>query len=188
MPEQDASMAPRSLAISSGSGSRGPAPRRGRARRRARASAMSPTRSSREPTAGCSTVRTRSGRSTRMSLDNQRNLKLAFARADVFMTAAEQVAGEMNAWAQGFFGRPIIQDWRPQLDFTTRIFRPRGLHLDDRHVRLGQRRIARRRPSSTSALYVVNNHARPAERGPKRRPVSAEDSDGRRGSAVERHA
>ena len=32
-----------------------------------------------------------------MSLDNQRNLKLAFARADVFMTAAEQVAGEMNA-------------------------------------------------------------------------------------------
>ena len=27
-----------------------------------------------------------------MSLDNQRNLKLAFARADVFMTAAEEVA------------------------------------------------------------------------------------------------
>ncbi len=71
-----------------------------------------------------------------MSLDNQRNLKLAFARADVFMTAAEQVAGEMNAWARSFFGRPIIQDWRAQLDFTTRIFRPRGLHLDDRHVRL----------------------------------------------------
>ena len=33
-----------------------------------------------------------------MSLDNQRNLKLAFARADVFMAAAEQVAGEMNVW------------------------------------------------------------------------------------------
>jgi malate synthase len=71
-----------------------------------------------------------------MSLDNQRNLKLAFQRADVFMNAAERVAVEMNAWARGFFGGPIIEDWRTQLDFTTRIFRPRGLHLDDRHVRL----------------------------------------------------
>src|SRR6476619_441338 len=71
-----------------------------------------------------------------MSLDNQRNLKLAFARADVFMTAAEKVAGEMNAWGRSFLDRPIIQDWKAQLDFTTRIFRPRGLHLDDRHVRL----------------------------------------------------
>jgi malate synthase len=76
------------------------------------------------------------GQVSSMSLDNQRNLKLAFARADVFMTAAEQVAGEMNGWARTFFGRPIIEDWRAQLDFTTRIFRPRGLHLDDRHVRL----------------------------------------------------
>jgi malate synthase len=69
-----------------------------------------------------------------MSLDNQRNLKLAFARSDVFMTAAERVAGEMNAWAKDFFGRSIVADWRKQLDFTTRIFRARGLHLDDRHV------------------------------------------------------
>ena len=69
-----------------------------------------------------------------MSLDNQRNLRLAYERDDVFMTAAERVAGEMNAWAQDFFGRPIIHDWRTQLDFTTRIFRARGLHLDDRHV------------------------------------------------------
>ena len=41
----------------------------------------------------------------------------------------------MNRWAEGFFGRPIIGDWREQLDFTTKIFRCRGLHLDDRHVR-----------------------------------------------------
>ena len=41
----------------------------------------------------------------------------------------------MNEWAQGFFGRPIIDDWSKQLDFTTKIFRARGLHLDDRHVR-----------------------------------------------------
>jgi malate synthase len=92
-----------------------------------------------------------------MSLDNQRNLKLAFARSDLFMTAAEQVAREMNAWGQEFFGRRIIDDWRRQLDFTTRIFRARGLHLDDRHVRaaggdsLGASLV-------DLALYVVNNH------------------------------
>src|SRR5690606_31062499 len=48
----------------------------------------------------------------------------------------EEVAASMNAWALDFFQRPIITDWRSQLDFTTIIFRPRGLHLDDRHVRL----------------------------------------------------
>jgi putative transposase len=34
--------------------------------------------------------------------------------------------------AQGFFGRPIVADWRRQLDFTTKIFHARGLHLNDR--------------------------------------------------------
>ena len=92
-----------------------------------------------------------------MSLDNQRNLKLAFAKADVFMTAAEQVAAEMNNWAKGFLGRPIVADWRKQLDFTTRIFRARGLHLDDRHVQASDGH-----GFSASivdmALYVANNH------------------------------
>jgi malate synthase len=97
------------------------------------------------------------GQLSTMSLDNQRNLKLAIARAPVFMNVAKQVADEMNAWAQSFFGRPIIDDWQAQLDFTTRIFRARGLHLDDRHIR-------RRGGASFSAsivdltLYVVNNH------------------------------
>ena len=66
----------------SGSGFRAPARRRGRGRRRRKASATSPTRCSRAPTAGCSTARTRSARST-MSLDNQRNLKLAIHRDPV---------------------------------------------------------------------------------------------------------
>ena len=94
-----------------------------------------------------------------MSLDNQRNLRLAFERADLFMTAAERVAGEMNAWAREFLARDIITDWRTQLDFTTRIFRARGLHLDDRHVAqssgesLGASLV-------DLALYVVANHAR----------------------------
>jgi len=75
------------------------------------------------------------GQVSTMSLDNQRNLRIAFALEEPFPRVAEAVAAEMNEWAQGFLGRPIVADWRKQLDFTTRIFRPRGLHLDDRHVR-----------------------------------------------------
>src|SRR5437868_2833059 len=68
------------------------------------------------------------------SLDNQRNLKLAIHGAEPFTRAAEQVAREMNAWAMDFLGRRTIEDLPRQLRFTTKIFRPRGLHLDDRHV------------------------------------------------------
>src|SRR5437868_14047461 len=104
------------------------------------------------------------GQISTMSLDNQRNLKLAIQRAPVFLKVAEQVAGEMNNWAQGFFGRAIISDWKMQLDFTTKLFRARGLHLDDRHVRHSG-------GASFSAsivdvvLYVVNNHRRLREAG-----------------------
>jgi malate synthase len=99
------------------------------------------------------------GQITTMSLDNQRNLKLAIQKDPVFLTAAEKVAKEMNQWALGFHGREIIADWMTQLDFTTKIFRARGLHLDDRHVldRDGG-------PFSASivdmTLYVTNNHER----------------------------
>src|SRR6266850_5846210 len=75
------------------------------------------------------------GQISTMSLDNQRNLKLAIHRDAVFMKTAENVAAEMNAWGKGFFGKPIIDDWVKQLDFTTKIFRARGLHLEDRHIR-----------------------------------------------------
>src|SRR5262249_9484997 len=104
------------------------------------------------------------GQISSMSLDNQRNLKLAIQRAPVFMKVAEQVAGEMNKWAEGFFGRPIISDWNKQLDFTTKIFRVRGLHLADRHVR----HVAGASFSASivdAALYVVNNHRRLREAG-----------------------
>lgn len=93
-----------------------------------------------------------------MSLDNQRNLKLAYAGADVFLRTAESVAGEMNTWAREFLGRAIIADWRTQLGVTTRLFRARGLHLDDRHIA-----HADGRGFSASivdlVLYIVNNHA-----------------------------
>ena len=73
------------------------------------------------------------------------------------MRVAENVAAEMNAWAKGFFGRQIIKDWKRQLDFTTRIFRPRGLHLDDRHIRDGDG-AGFSASIVDAALYVVNNH------------------------------
>ena len=97
------------------------------------------------------------GQISTMSLDNQRNLKLAIHRDAVFMTVAERVADEMNVWAQGVFGRPIIADWKTQLDFTTKIFRARGLHLDDRHVRhVGGTGFSASIVDAT--IYVVNNH------------------------------
>jgi malate synthase len=97
------------------------------------------------------------GQVATMSLDNQRNLKLAIDRDPVFLEAAQSLSGEMNHWAREFFGREIIADWKKQLNFTTKIFRARGLHLDDRHVRKAD-------GSGFSAsivdasLYVVNNH------------------------------
>jgi malate synthase len=70
----------------------------------------------------------------------------------------------MNTWAEGFLGRPIIADWRQQLDFTTRIFRPRGLHLDDRHIRTpGRAGLAA--SIVDTVLYVVNNQQTLRKRG-----------------------
>jgi malate synthase len=93
-----------------------------------------------------------------MSLDNHRNLKLAIARNPLFLDVAAEVAEEMNRWAQGFFGRPIIADWRTQLDFTTVIYRVRGLHLDDRHIALDG--LGFSASIADMVLFVVNNHER----------------------------
>ena len=99
------------------------------------------------------------GQISSMSLDNQRNLKLAVHRDDVFMKTAENVAAEMNAWGKNFFGKPIIEDWKKQLDFTTKIFRARGLHLDDRHIRpKGGGGFSASIVDAT--LFVVNNYKR----------------------------
>jgi len=96
------------------------------------------------------------GQITTMSLDNQVSLKLAIARDPLFLEVAEAVSKEMNAWALDFFGREIVSDWRTQLDFTTKIFRARGLHLDDRHIRLNGESLSASIVDMT--LYVVNNH------------------------------
>jgi len=99
------------------------------------------------------------GQITTMSLDNQRNLKLAIQRDPIFMTAAEQVAKEMNKWAADFLGRKIIENWEKQLDVTTKIFRARGLHLDDRHIR-DENGVALSASITDITLYVVNNYQR----------------------------
>jgi malate synthase len=97
------------------------------------------------------------GQITTMSLDNQRNLKLAFAQDTMFMGVAQLVSEEMNAWAMRFFGRKIIADWKKQLGFTTKIFRARGLHLDDRHIR-DQQGVALSASIVDLVLYVLNNY------------------------------
>lgn len=92
-----------------------------------------------------------------MSLDNQRNLKLAIHQDPMFLKVAETVAIEMNKWSKDFLGRQIIGDWQEQLKFTTKIFRARGLHLDDRHIR-DARGIAMAASIVDATLYVVNNY------------------------------
>ena len=91
-----------------------------------------------------------------MSLDNFRNIKLAFAGDPQFHDVAEVVAGEMNNWAVDFLGREIISDWQEQLQVTTRIFRARGLHLDGRHIAHEDGR-GYSASMADAALYLANN-------------------------------
>lgn len=104
------------------------------------------------------------GQITTMSLDNQRSLKLAIRRDPLFLKVAQKVASEMNNWSRSFFGNDIVKDWEKQLEFTTIIFRARGLHLDDRHIRIstGEALAA---SIADLTLYVVNNYQALQKRG-----------------------
>ena len=104
------------------------------------------------------------GQIATMSLDNQRNLKLAIHKDPIFIATSEQVSREINKWAVGFFGREIIDDWQKQLDFTTKMFRPRGLHLNDRHVRL-RSGLGFSAAIVDTTLYVANNYQRLQQSG-----------------------
>jgi len=97
------------------------------------------------------------GQINTMSLDNQRNLKLAIRKDPVFLKVAEVVAAEMNKWSSGFIGYNIVNNWKEQLDFTTILFRARGLHLDDRHIRAADG-AALAASIVDMVLYVVNNY------------------------------
>jgi malate synthase len=85
-----------------------------------------------------------------ISLENQRNLKLAIAKDPKFMKVAEQVAKELQQK-----GELINPDWRKQLDFTTKIFRARGLHLDDRQLRY--KGVPLSASMVDAVVYLVNN-------------------------------
>lgn len=104
------------------------------------------------------------GQLSTLALDNQRNLKLAIHRDARFLAVADRVAAEMNAWSQAFLQRPIVENVEQQLGVTTIIFRARGLHLDDRHIR-----HVSGEPLSASivdaALFLVNNQAALRARG-----------------------
>jgi len=104
------------------------------------------------------------GQVSTMSLDNQRNLTLAIHHDPRFLAVAEQIAAEMNKWAEGFLGRSIIAGWKQQLAFTTKIFRARGLHLDDRQVRNADG-TGFSASIVDATLYIVNNHRRLIDSG-----------------------
>jgi malate synthase len=97
------------------------------------------------------------GQVATMSLDNQRNLTLALSRAPLFMKVAAEVATEMNAWAAGALGKVIVHDPTAQLAHTVPLFRARGLHLDDRHVRWADG-TGFSAAIVDAAIYVANNH------------------------------
>lgn len=97
------------------------------------------------------------GQVSTMSLDNQRNLKLAINKDPMFLEVAQEIAGEMNRWSMSFFGHSIVTDWQQQLYFTTKLFRARGLHLDDRHILDGEG-VAMAASIVDLTLYVVNNY------------------------------
>ncbi len=96
------------------------------------------------------------GQVATMSLDNQRNLKLAIHRDPKFLGVAAAVAVEMNTWAATALGRPLFTDWEQQLGVTTKLFRPRGLHLTDRHVTIDGDSFSA--SIVDTVLYIVNNH------------------------------
>ena len=93
----------------------------------------------------------------------------------------------MNEWAQGFFGRPIIDDWRRSSTSRRRSSAPADC-ISTIATSAAPTAPASRHRSSTLTLYVVNNHEQLRDDGLIDRALSAEDPDGRGGGALERHA
>eukprot|EP01013_Petalomonas_cantuscygni_P030335 TRINITY_DN56300_c0_g1_i1.p1 TRINITY_DN56300_c0_g1~~TRINITY_DN56300_c0_g1_i1.p1 ORF type:complete len:1398 (-),score=445.34 TRINITY_DN56300_c0_g1_i1:415-4608(-) len=98
------------------------------------------------------------GQTGTMSLDAQRSLKTAFAFDPKFVNVCEKLTKEMNAWSETFHGEPLFTDLQKQLQFTTRIYRARGLHLDDRHIRSARDGSGFSASITDAVLYVLHNH------------------------------
>ena len=105
------------------------------------------------------------GQVSTMSLDNQRNLKLAIHRDPLFLRSPSRSPREMNQWAQGFFGRAD----HPRLAQAARF------HDEDLPRRAACISTIATSATPTAAgfsasivdvaLYVVNNHERCGEAG-----------------------
>ena len=111
------------------------------------------------------------GQVSTMSLDNQRNLKLAIARDPVFLQRRragrrrdERVGRRASSAGRSSPTGASSSTSRP------RSSAPRGLHLDDRHVRAADG-TGFSASIVDAALYVVNNHAA-AARGRRARSSS----------------
>ena len=129
------------------------------------------------------------GQVSTMSLDNQRNLQAGDRRDPLFLQRRRGGRRrDERVGARASSAAPIVDDWREQLDFTTKIFRaarpaprrsPRA--PGRRHRLLGARSSTRRSTSSTTTQRL-------RDAGRVDRAVPAEDPDRRGGGAVERHA
>ena len=180
------STAARSPPTSSASGSRAPGPAtRPRASVDAAACATSPTRCCRAPTAGCSTARTPSARSRPWRSTTSATCGWRSPMDPRFLDVADAGRGRDERLGGGLprAGRSSTTGAR-QLGFTTRIFRARGLHLDDRHVRWSGR------PGFSASivdLVALRGEQRrdAARRGPLGRPLPAQDPDRRGGRALD---
>ena len=77
------------------------------------------------------------GQITTMSLDNQRNLAPGHppATPSSCRRRSRWLRGDERVGLRASSAAGSSPDWEGQLGFTTKIFRARGLHLDDRHTR-----------------------------------------------------
>lgn len=99
------------------------------------------------------------GQTHNMSIDGIRNLKLAITKDPAFMKVAESVAQEMIKKGK----RPADWNWRKLIDenYTVPIYRVRGSHLGDRHLKFrtaGGREIPISATLVDMILYFVNNY------------------------------
>ena len=95
-----------------------------------------------------------------MSLDNQEP-EAGLRGRPQFLDVAAEVATEMNRWA-GDFSEGDHPRLSGTLSFTTKIFRARGLHLDDQHIRTGDGDRSRHpSPTSPSSSIISASCRRP---------------------------
>jgi len=120
-----------------------------------------PTRCCRGPTAGCSTARTRWARSGRCRSTPEEPQARPRARPEFLRV--RQGRGRDERLGAGLLRTGDRRGLEDAIERTTQMFRPRGLHLDDRHVRCADGAGSPRR-SSTRRSTWSNSRGAPAGR------------------------